>query len=234
MNQAQPTRGLVIGGLDRVTGVQGAGSLSDRPSALQAGPPPETRLDFRQEETPWEGQPFITEVKVPDNVQRVGAYTPPFRLYVNIDGEDYYWAVASERSTVIDGTNGPAFDLAAGGADWGIGAIEFDTETLFTETSDIVLEADIDEDLVPSNWTLAAKTVYADSEEVLIDEGPPIVQTKARLLIGTVYVETVDGELSIRAEQAVTSAQCLGHSFYQSLLVRSFKYAPTRRADPTP
>lgn len=214
--------GLTTGGL-------ATGQLSDRPSTLKSGAPIESRRDFRESETTWEGQPFITEVKSPDFGEGGILFQPPFRLYVNIDDTTYTWAVDSDRSTVIDGTNGTPFDLSAAGAAWAIGAIKFDTETVFVATTDIVLEADIDTSGAPSNWTLAAVT-YANAVEVSVDAGPPAVQDKVRLLIGTVYVETVDTQLVVRAEQALTSAVMLGWSFYNGLLVRTFKHCSTRRA----
>lgn len=222
MNQADPPTGLTTSGLT-------TGGLSARPSALKA-PAPEPRRDFRQSETTWTGQPYLVEFKTPDfTLGAATNYPPPFRLYVNIDDTTYTWIVSSDRSTVTDGTNGPPFDLAAAGADWAAGAIKFDTETAFVATSDIVLQADIDTSGTPSNWTLAAVT-YANAVEVNVDAGPPAAQDTVRLLIGTVYVETVDSQLVVRAEQAVTSAVTLGWSFYNGILVRTFNHSSTRRA----
>lgn len=131
----------------------------------------------------------------------------PFQLAVRKDGVNWQWTVLSLFSTVTDGTNGNMFDLSGAG---------FDAWNTFTAAKKIVLSADIDDDLVPSNWTISA---IDETEEVLFVAD---AQTKARLFIGKVYFDAGKG----KTFQQIEWAQRFCHGFLNGVYVRIFEYAP--------
>jgi hypothetical protein len=116
-----------------------------------------------------------------------------FKLSTQIEDDDVKFEVSSERSTIIDGTNGPALDLSTSSTEWASGALKFDTlSAAITVDTWVVLEADVDEDFLITDWTLAAKTTAADAKEVGFndpDPGDPVFQNKVRLIIGKIEFE---------------------------------------------
>ena len=137
-----------------------------------------------------------------------GGFRHPFRVVIN-DGN---WTVLSDLSSVTDGTNGTEITLPAG----------FDTPNAITGRVWIVLEADVDTDLVVSNWTLTAATSAADAAEVGTG-GSPVAQTKLRLLIAIVGGLSADGPALF---QCVNTAQRITHGLLNGLPVKVFEAAP--------
>lgn len=150
------------------------------------------------------------------------ALVTPFLLSVNNSGAPPTWSVSSLYSSVTDGVNGDAIDLAVpAGTDWSVGAIKFDVDTVIAATKYIVLEADVDSELVVTDWTLAAVDL-ADAMEVRTNGGTPDIQDKVRLLIGKVTVDA--GAATVG--QAVFTAQELTYKFINGMMVRGFVAAP--------
>ena len=112
-----------------------------------------------------------------------------FKLSTETEGGDVKYKVSSERSTITDGTNGPAINLAPASAAWASGALKFDTlSAAITDDTWVVLEADVSTSFAITNWTIAAKTTAEDAKEVGFDDDEGN-QNKIRLLIGKIEFE---------------------------------------------
>jgi hypothetical protein len=150
------------------------------------------------------------------------------------DPPEYEWSVSSERSVITDGTNGSPVDLGPSGTAWKTGAIKFDTSTDgVTETTYIVLEADVDADLSVSDWTLAATTDPIEAREVVIEEpeeDEPERATKARLYIGKIGI--AEGIAAVT--QAATLPQLIDHGFVNGMAARVFIPHPYALDAPPP
>ena len=132
-----------------------------------------------------------------------GSPPPQGPFYLSVDEVDgvWKWKVASEYSTITDGTNGDAIDLSTAGFD-GDG-------TTITETKYIVLEADVaEETLEITDWIFSAVDEADAIEEVRVTEEVPIYQDKIRLLIGKINF-TDDDPPVVTAIQSTTAAQIL-------------------------
>jgi hypothetical protein len=126
-----------------------------------------------------------------------------------VDGQ---WIVLSDLSSVTDGTNGSEIPLPGG----------FDVPNTFSGTTWIVLEADVDTELVLTNWTLTAATSAADAVEVETG-GSPVAQTKLRLLIAIVSGDSATGPTLY---QCANTAQRITHGLLNGLAVKVFESAP--------
>jgi hypothetical protein len=131
--------------------------------------------------------------------------------------------VSSERSTITDGTNGPAIDFSPTSTEWASGALKFDTlSAAITDDTWVVLEAEVSQFFVISNWTFAAKTTAEDAKEVGFndpDPGDPVFQNKLRLIIGKIEFE--DDVPSVT--QATTQPQTLTLDFVNGYIVHAFR-----------
>ena len=149
-----------------------------------------------------------------------------FKLSTETEGEDVKYKVSSERSTITDGTNGPALDLSPSSTEWASGALKFDTlSAAITDDTWVVLEADVDEDFLITDWTLAAKTTAEDAKEVGFndpDPGDPVFQNKVRLIIGKIEFE--DDVPSVT--QATTQPQMIVDGLLNGKFVKLFTPAP--------
>lgn len=145
----------------------------------------------------------------------------PFNLVTRrIDGKDH-WRVIYLGSSITDGTNGAAVDLTLVG---------FNADNPITETKYIVLEADVDPDLVVTNWALVevAPGDEANLEEVGMSDDDSTIQGKLRLLIGKV---TIEPDKPINVAEAVFTAQRITHGFLNGIMVKVFESAPVNIAD---
>jgi len=134
-----------------------------------------------------------------------------FRLTVaQNESEAWQWQVSSDRSTITDGTNGPAIDLSG---------VDFDTPVTVSADSWIVLEADVGEDFLVTDWMLAAKTTAEDAKELgFNDPGDPVFQNKVRLYIGKIEFE--DDVPSVT--QATTQPQMIDFRLQNGTFVKAF------------
>jgi len=152
-----------------------------------------------------------------------------FRLTVaQNESEQWQWQVSSDRSTITDGTNGPAIDLtiASGlipaSTEWASGSIKFESATTISVDSWIVLEADVDEDFLITDWTLAAKTTAEDAKEVGFndpDPGDAVCQNKLRLYIGKIEFDEEDVPT---VTQATTQPQMMDFRLLNGKFVKAF------------
>lgn len=149
----------------------------------------------------------------------------PFKLTVTKDEDDWKWKVSQNKSSIQDGTNGDAIDLGPSGTAWATGAIMFDTTTTLTATKFILLEADVDADLVITDWTLVAANA-ADAKELRFTTSGTIYQDKIRLLIGKITVDTAPDPDTYVASQAVFSPQMITHGLNNGLAVKCFLASP--------
>jgi hypothetical protein len=153
------------------------------------------------------------------------AETISFRLTAGVADSsslEFFFQVSSSLSTVIDGTNGDAFDLGPSGTDWKAASpIKFDQSAIISQSSDIVLLCEIDPNGVASDFTLAALDP-TESEEVYFDPEDLDVQIEARLLIGRVHIE----DETVTVTQATRNPQRLTFAFTNGVHSRVFDLAP--------
>jgi len=109
-----------------------------------------------------------------------------WRLSTSMDGTNWKWYVSSWLSSITDGTNGDLIPLAD------IPGLDEPDGTSVSATSWIVLEADVDPSLNLTGWTAIATTDDTEIDEVGFDEEDPTIQTKLRLLIGKIVIDTGD------------------------------------------
>lgn len=150
-----------------------------------------------------------------------GGSTPhPWYLSVAYNDPNWQWQVAAFGSSINDGING---DDVMDGA-------ELDVETTITAEKYIVAEADVDSNLVVTDWVLSAVDL-ADAVEVEFNGATPPLQTKVRILIGKIVVSYDEEEppniTGMEAIQAVFTPQELTYVFLNGKIVRGVVAAAT-------
>lgn len=155
----------------------------------------------------------------PKKQRRPAAGLISFKLSTEVvEGGISNWQVSASRSCVQNGTDGPAFDLTDGGADWKVDGIQFDTPTQFSESSWILLKCAIAAG-VASDFELVAVTTEAEAVEVVTDAGDQIA---AQLLIG--YVKTDGGAPpTVSSVQGITQPQVLTAGFVNGIEAMIFE-----------
>ena len=114
--------------------------------------------------------------------------------------------------SITDGTNGDLVTLPAA---------VFNSKT--ASTGFVVLEADVDEDFLVTDWVVVIEGNAANTAEVGMTTSDPIRQEKIRLLIGML---TVTGEI-ITVSQATFSSQRITYGFLNGSVVKVFESAPS-------
>ena len=135
----------------------------------------------------------------------------PFRVIAE-NGE---WMLLSEFSTITDGTNGGMIDFES------TSIKKMDTPYAYTETTWIVIEAEVDSALDLDNWEILAVTDYTDAEEVKTDN-TPVEQTRLRLLVAIVESSASGAQVI----QCINTAQRVTHGLLNGLAVKVFESAP--------
>lgn len=135
----------------------------------------------------------------------------PFRVVAE-NGE---WMLLSEFSTITDGTNGGMIDFES------TSTKKMDTPYTFTQTTWIVIEAEVDSALDLDNWEILAVTSYSNAEEVKTDN-TPVEQTRLRLLVAIVQ----DSASGPQVIQCINTAQRVTHGLLNGLAVKVFESAP--------
>ena len=140
-----------------------------------------------------------------------GGPAPSIAWRLSVEDDDgWKFTVASERSTLTDGTNGTSIDLPPTG---------LDTPTPITGTRWIICEIDVDaaDGHALSNPTITSVADADDAREILVTGTPP-AQTKLRLLVGKIVFN--DGVPS--AIQGEDRPQVIDWAFFDGVEVKAF------------
>jgi hypothetical protein len=122
-------------------------------------------------------------------------------------------------SSIMDGTNGGPFNITNLNIDISITSQKF-----------IIAEADVPSNLIITGFTINAVDAGETDEIVMTGSGETATQSKLRLLIGKVTIESTEDGVKLTPWQAITTSYRTVNSFYNGVSVLVLEPAPTHQS----
>lgn len=122
-------------------------------------------------------------------------------------------------SSIMDGTNGGPFNIT-----------NLNTDISITSQKFIIAEADVPSNLIITGFTIKAVDAGETDEIVMTGSGETATQSKLRLLIGKVTIESTEDGVKLTPWQAITTSYRTSNSFYNGVSVLVLEPAPTHQS----